>query len=133
MISEGVILETKDNKAKVRVVRKSSCGENCASCNGCAENSLHITVNNDINARKGDKVQLESKTSSVLISAFILYILPLLIFVTVYLMFEKIGEGTAALLSVIMFLITFINIKVFYKKIPEVKLIRILSSEEEND
>ena len=61
--------------------RKSACGDNCATCKAVCSSREHIfTAKNTIGAKEGDTVIIEMPTSSVLKSAFLVYILPLLAF-----------------------------------------------------
>lgn len=133
MISEGIVVEINKSYAVVNVKRQSACGENCASCGGCEKNSVSVNAVNSVNADKGDKVLVESKTSAVLCSAFVIYIIPLFVFLSVYCFLAKLGEGIAAGISALLFVTSFWVIKHLYKKIPEVRIIRILKTEKEND
>ena len=61
--------------------RKSACGENCASCKAACSSREHtFTAKNTAGAKEGDTVIIEMSTGSVLKSAFLVYIIPLLAF-----------------------------------------------------
>ena len=92
MISTGKVIEVYDDKAKVLFIRESACGGNCSSCAGCGGRTLTAEVINCINAKPGDKVLVESKTSKVLLSAFLVYIFPLVVFILCYVLLNKIFE-----------------------------------------
>ena len=71
-------------KAEVTVCRQSACGHNCADCSGCsAEGMAHnltVTAHNLCCAGVGDTVVVESESSRVLGMAFVIYLLPLALF-----------------------------------------------------
>lgn len=54
----GYVTEVGNNKVKVRVVRESSCGGNCASCKGCSSGELVIECEAEDNVHIGDRVIL---------------------------------------------------------------------------
>lgn len=90
METYGLVIETKNKTAVVKVVRQSSCGGNCSSCGACGNREIHATVNNDAGAKKGDVVRIVSSTSQVLKTAFLLYFLPVLLFILIYLVLSPI-------------------------------------------
>ena len=85
MTTTGEVRETSGELAKVRVYRSSSCGENCASCKGCAgRKPIEIWAENPVGARPGDQVTVESSSARVLSLAALLYLLPLVTAVLFY-------------------------------------------------
>lgn len=85
----GVVESTNGNLAVVSVKRNTACGGSCASCSAkCHLKANQITVGNKIGAMPGDVVEIEMKTSTVLKSAFKVYILPLLLFFLGYFFVE---------------------------------------------
>ena len=74
--------------------RKSACGDNCATCKAVCSSREHIfTAKNTIGAKIGDTVIIEMPTSSVLKSAFLVYILPLLAFLLGFSYFFGAGKS----------------------------------------
>lgn len=74
--------------------RKSACGDNCATCKAVCSSREHIfTAKNTIGAKEGDTVIIEMPTSSVLKSAFLVYILPLLAFLLGFSYFFGAGKS----------------------------------------
>jgi len=71
--------------AEVTVERTSACG-NCSSCGAsCAfKRSLVITAKNRISARVGDSVIISTKSSKIFLAAFIVYIVPFILFFAGY-------------------------------------------------
>ncbi len=85
METYGLVKKITGDKALVKVVRESACGGNCAACNACGNREIELTVNNPIEAQIGDVVKITSSSRQVLQSVFLLYLLPVLLFVIVYL------------------------------------------------
>ncbi|MFI3115013.1 MAG: SoxR reducing system RseC family protein [Clostridia bacterium] len=87
MISKGIVQKIIDDKhAEVCVTRQSACGENCASCSGCAKPTYKaVTIaRNPINAQVGDVVNLKSEDAIILKGAVYVYVLPLVLFFVFY-------------------------------------------------
>lgn len=84
MNKNGIVENIDGNKVTVRIQRDSSCGENCAMCNACPGKNMMITVDTDIPLLKGDMVKLETNTKYVLLSAFAVYILPIVLLIVGY-------------------------------------------------
>jgi len=79
-----------DGTAEVVRIRESACSGDCHKCSGCGaqQETMIITANNPISARVGDMVVIESATGPVLKAAAMLYILPVVLFLTGYLLGE---------------------------------------------
>lgn len=76
----GSVAYIDDGYAYVNFKRKSSCGDNCASCSGNCDVSSHlIRVQNNLNAKKGDLVLLSLSTDDFLKMSFLLYMIPLIV------------------------------------------------------
>ena len=85
MKETGTVQSVSDGFCNVVVTRKSACDENCAACKGgCNLQNQICVAKNSIGAKPGDKVIIEISTEKVLISAFMVYILPILVFFVVY-------------------------------------------------
>lgn len=87
-----------DGKAEVLIARKSACSGDCHKCGGCGavEQTLRVAAENPLEAKRGDVVWLESESRTVLASAALLYLLPLLLFLTGYLAAYSLGGWAAA-------------------------------------
>ena len=84
MNKNGIVENVDGNKVTVKIQRDSACGENCAMCNACPGKNMLITVETDIKLSKGDKVKLETNSKTVLLSAFCVYILPIVLLIAGY-------------------------------------------------
>ncbi len=84
MNKTGIVEKVDGHKIKVKIQRDSSCGDNCAMCNACPGKNMSVTINTDIRLSPGDIVKLETNTKYVLISAFVVYILPIILLIAGY-------------------------------------------------
>ena len=76
-----------DGTAKVACLRQSACSGDCHKCSGCGavEQTMLFEARNPIGARPGEMVIVESESAPVLKAAAVLYMLPLALFITCYL------------------------------------------------
>ena len=86
MTQSGVVTKLLDNgRAEVSVERGTACGGSCDGCETCIyETTLRISAVNDLHARPGDRVILESGTGSVMGAAVLVYLVPILLFFAGY-------------------------------------------------
>ena len=76
-----------DATARVMYIRESACSGDCHKCSGCGavQQKMIFQARNPIGARPGELVTVESATGPVLKAAAVLYMLPLVLFITGYL------------------------------------------------
>ena len=76
-----------EGRAEVVHVRQSACSGDCHKCAGCgaAQETMVFTVKDPIGVRPGDVVIVSSESAPVLLSAAVLYLLPLVLFIAGYL------------------------------------------------
>ena len=88
-----------DGRAALLVARESACSGDCHKCGGCGavEQTLRVTAQNPVGARRGDIVWLEMRSAAVLRGAALLYLLPLALFLAGYLAAYSLGAWAAAL------------------------------------
>ena len=112
MTNSGYVLEIKGNMALVRFLRESACGGNCASCGGCASKPIEKWIENTLDVSKGDTVYVKSSSGKILWSAFILYIVPLIMFfIGYYISCIFLSEKSSSIIGVIAFFMSFIIVK----------------------
>ena len=88
--------------AEVVVTRSTACGSNCGSCESCIfQSELKAVARNRINAKPGQHVVIESRTSKVFSAAVLVYVMPLVLFVLGFVIATLLGasEGLAILVS----------------------------------
>ena len=75
-----------DGTATVIHIRESACSGDCHKCAGCgaAKETIVFDAKNELGARVGDLVKVESATGPVLQAALVMYMLPMLLFFAGY-------------------------------------------------
>ena len=89
-IEIGTVIGQSDGAVRVQLVRKDAC----TGCKACLLNNdgfMIATAKNSKGADIGDKVRLEFTTPGQARSGFILYILPLLLFIPGYFLGARLG------------------------------------------
>ena len=117
---EGIIIDiSKDNIAKIKVGRHNEC-KNCGACPG--DSSVVIEAKNTIGAKAGQRIAFEMKETSMLMAAFVVYILPLIAIVVGVIVGQTIAKqfgysvrGFQIGGGVITFILSMINIKRYDK------------------
>ena len=117
MKETGIVKDVSGEFCHVVVRRKSACGENCASCGGgCKLQNQICLVKNTKNAKPGDKVEIEIDTIMVLKTAFLVYLLPIIVFIFTYFALSKLSELIAAVISISAMLSVFVLLFIADKK-----------------
>jgi sigma-E factor negative regulatory protein RseC len=81
MIEIGEVIGLDDQLALVSIKRNSACGD-CGKCQMSKDQSImEMMAKNTINAKVGDKVEVEMQFASVFKAASIMYGIPLIAFV----------------------------------------------------
>lgn len=118
MTSTGFVKELDGNMATVRFIRESACGGNCASCSGCKSKPVDVILINTLSLEVGDKVEIESDSNKILKSAFVLYILPLIVFFSAYILLNGcFGEVIGILAGFFGFFLSFVAVRKYGKKL----------------
>lgn len=103
MTQEAVITKLlPEGMAEVVVTRGTACGSNCGNCESCIYDSqIKALARNDIQAGKGEKVVISSKTSFVFGAAMLVYVMPLVLFLLGFFVAHTLGasEGVCVLTS----------------------------------
>lgn len=85
---------TPDRKAEVEVMRGTACGDSCGSCEVCNYASkLRVEAKNPIFAQVGDRVEIETSSSKVLGAAFLVYVVPFILFFIGYAIAHSLGAS----------------------------------------
>jgi positive regulator of sigma E activity len=100
--------------AEVMRIRESACSGDCHKCSGCgaAKQTMLFEAVNAIGAGVGDVVVVESDTASVLKGAALLYVLPLVTFLTGYIAGENLW-GRGILVGIAAFVAGVLPIKLY--------------------
>lgn len=97
MKETGIVKSVEGDTCVCSVKRKSACGENCATCKAtCSSREHTFSARNSAGAKAGDTVIIEMGTKKVLYSAFLVYILPLAVFILGFAYFFESGKSELA-------------------------------------
>ena len=103
MTQEAVVTAVYDNgMAEVCVTRQTACGGNCGSCETCLlSHEIKVDAVNEINAAVGQRVLIHSESKPVYKAMWLVYIMPVLLFVAGYFLGFAFGlpEGMCAAIS----------------------------------
>jgi sigma-E factor negative regulatory protein RseC len=131
----GFVKEVKGDKASVMFKRLSECGDKCSTCScHCEAPPLTLDMNNPVDAKAGDTVEVAMKDSIFLKFTFFAYIIPLILM----LLGIAIGystthnELTSALLGFAFLAISYVILRFInnnHKK-ESFHMVRIISKEE---
>ncbi len=119
MHAKGTVTQINGNKALIIVDRPTTCGGSCANCSGnCTITNNSIEAENPLGAKVGDYVVIETETKSVLFSAFLVYILPVIFLCLGYFIAEYMGleEAGSMICGFILFIFTFLCLHLYDKK-----------------
>lgn len=87
-------------------MRGTACGDDCASCQACNYASkLRVEAANEASADVGDRVEIETQTSRIFGAAFLVYVLPFILFFIGYAVAAgfDMTEGLRVLVSFVFF------------------------------
>lgn len=120
----GIVKENKGTVAVVKIVRSTSCGENCASCGMCSGHDTEIEAINLCNAYVGDTVTVHMADKKVLGAAFLVYIIPLICLILGYAAGFNISKKETAgiVCGFLLMFLAFVVIHIIDKKIKKLYL-----------
>lgn len=86
MTQEGIVTKLLPNQmAEVAVTRMTACGGNCGSCESCMlQSEVKTLAKNHVDAKPGQRVMIESRSSLVFGAVFLVYVMPLALFLLGY-------------------------------------------------
>lgn len=118
MQQDGTVRKTEGEIAFVVVKRQSACGENCGNCSGCKDKFSEITAENKIGAISGDNVVVEMNDALVLYAAFLVYIVPLIIFFVSFGIFSLFGASqiSSVVISALISALFYVFLGIYDKK-----------------
>lgn len=106
----GTVVETWDQKAKVKVRRSTEC-EHCKGSSLCgmlSKQYMLLEAENPLGARKGQEVVVSLTTEEELKAAFIVYVIPLVSFLIGAILGYFLNIGNNQNLSVFFFSVLFL-------------------------
>ena len=103
MTQEAIVTRQFPNgTAEVAVTRTTACGGNCGSCESCIfQSELKTIASNLVDAKPGQRVLIESRSSVIYGAALLVYILPLILLLLGFALATllKLSEGAAIAMS----------------------------------
>ena len=117
MTGEGIVVKLNGNTATVRIKRSSACGHDCGECNLCKNPDIEVDILNPIGAKIGDRVKIGTDTRKVMLSAFVLYMLPIVGAFVLYgvLSSLNISAKIAVVSEIVWFALWFVYVRHFSK------------------
>ena len=94
MLEQGTVTKIEENIAFIALEKRASCGY-CHACD-MSKGSNSLKVLNDKNAKVGDKVMINVPEWNMVKIGFFVYIVPLILFVTAYLIGDSAGRNYSA-------------------------------------
>lgn len=91
-----------DGMAEVAVIRGTACGGHCGSCDSCMfDSEIKTQARNKISALPGQRVVISTKSSKIYGALFLVYVLPIVLFLIGYVIASTAGlsEGYSILVS----------------------------------
>lgn len=83
MKKTGYVIDDSNGRLVLDVRRSGSCGDKCKTCkSSCEVKIMRVDVENKLGAKKGDLVSVKMKTDRLLGSTFLMYVMPIIFFVT---------------------------------------------------
>jgi len=71
--------------AQVTVARGTACGGNCDNCEACVyQQEVAVVAKNEIEAKVGDRVLIDCKSSKIYGAVMLVYVLPLILMLAGY-------------------------------------------------
>ncbi len=92
----GFVRRVIDDKVELEFTRASGCG-NCKGCAGGCETKSHIvTIENSLDAKVGDFVELRGESKSIMKYMFVIYMIPFTFFIAGILIGNSYFKGTGS-------------------------------------
>ena len=87
--------------AEVAVTRLTACGGNCGNCEACVfDSEVRATADNPLGAKPGQRVVIESRSAKVYGAVFMVYIVPIVLFLAGYLIAFALGASEGLCIAV---------------------------------
>ncbi len=112
----GIVTKCEKEFAFVKITRDSMCGDNCESCNLCANKEIEIKAINKAGASVGDRVEMKMPEEMGFSAAFLVYGAPMLILL-IGIIFGAVikAEGIATVASVVLIALWYVGLMLMEK------------------
>lgn len=93
MIEQGIVEKIEENIAIVKIYKNASC-DNCNLCeSGGQPDERILKVKNILSSKKGDWVQIQIPSSTIVKSAFMIFFLPVVSLILGYFIGQTLGNA----------------------------------------
>jgi sigma-E factor negative regulatory protein RseC len=127
---EGIVLKIQSPTTALVKTTKSSACEGCASKQSCNSmgtgKEMEVEVINPANAKEGDKVVIEFKSSSLLKASFLIHIFPILCLVAGAIVGQEVAvkfsldkSATSAIFGFLFFMLAFLIVRLVGEKMAD--------------
>ena len=127
---EGIVLKLQSPTTALVKTTKSSACEGCASKESCnsmgSGKEMEVEVINPANAKEGDKVVIEFKSSSLLKASFLIHIFPILCLVAGAIVGQEVAvkfsldkSATSAIFGFLFFVLAFLIVRLVGEKMAD--------------
>ncbi len=120
MVNEGIVLKLDGEFATVGVKQLSACDTCRAQCSGHCDKATTIetVVKNTLGAKVGDRVELYSRTSTVITFAIEVFVMPLVLAILGYLIPYLLNASStvSAICAISGFILSFVILKILHGK-----------------
>ena len=101
--------------AEISVPRKTACGHDCEECAGCGVTgqAVRAKAKNDVGAKPGEKVVVESSTKKLFGVIALVYVLPIVCFLLGYFLSEGLAESVRYVIAIAAAVLAFIPCVVY--------------------
>ena len=103
MTARGKVSRLAGDRVAVEVVRESACVGDCASCHGCAGQTVEVMALCDKDVQVGSVVEISSRSGYVYAVMVLLFLLPVLLPIFGYIIFSGFGKTVAVIAAVLLF------------------------------
>ena len=127
---EGIVLKLQSPTTALVKTTKSSACEGCSSKESCnsmgSGKEMEVEVINPANAKEGDKVVIEFKSSSLLKASFLIHIFPILCLVAGAIVGQEVAvkfsldkSATSAIFGFLFFVLAFLIVRLVGEKMAD--------------
>ncbi len=127
---EGIVLKLQSPTTALVKTTKSTACEGCASKQSCNSmdtgKEMEVEVINPANAKEGDKVVIEFKSSSLLKASFLIHIFPILCLVAGAIVGQEVAvkfsldkSATSAIFGFLFFVLAFLIVRLVGEKMAD--------------
>ncbi|MCH5279286.1 MAG: SoxR reducing system RseC family protein [Christensenellaceae bacterium] len=114
--SIGTVTELNGDKAKVVFKRSKACG-NCKSCINFGTDEAIVEINNSLDAKVGDRVEIALHSSSMLKASLIMYGIPIVALLLGVYLGCKINDIWGAVIGITAAILSLSVIRLFESKL----------------